>query len=155
MVKAQQDVPASPIMPIMDVRKGRLRWLAEELCELANAWGIEFDLNNRGGTTDNFAAWDVETPIYTDPITALTEAYDASLDLIVFSVGNAVAMGTELQPGWDEVHSSNMAKFLPGGHKREDGKWQKPPNWQPPKLREIIEAQIETGKSQQCQKPLL
>ena len=128
-------------MPPLDVRIGRLRWLAEELCELANAWGVEFDLNNRGTATDNFAAWPAPKPMYTDPTDALVEAYDATLDLLVFSVGNGVAMGTELFPGWQEVNRSNMTKFI-DGWLREDGKWMKGPSAQPPALRPIVEAQM-------------
>jgi len=141
MVKAQQETPDRPTLPTVQVRIGRLKWLAEELCELANAWGIEIDLNNRGNTTGNFYATPVNSPQFSDPVEAVTQAYDASLDLIVFSVGNGVAMGTDLQPGWDEVHSSNMSKFI-DGYRREDGKWMKGPSYHPAQLKPIIEAQI-------------
>ena len=149
MVKALQAAPSSPTMPSIQVRVGRLKWIAEELCELANAWGIEIDLNNRGNTSGNFCAEPLppEKCLYSDPVDALTEAYDASLDLIVFSVGNGVAMGEHLQPGWDEVIASNMTKFI-DGHKRDDGKWMKGPSWRPPQLRPIIEAQIAQAKDQ-------
>ena len=153
MVNAHQSTPDRPTMPPMDVRLGRLKWLAEELCELANAWGIEFDLNNRGTSTDNFAAWPAPRPQYTDPLEALVEAYDASLDLMVFSVGNGVAMGTELAPGWEEVHASNMTKFI-DGHLREDGKWMKGPSTRKPQLRPIIEAQLAAALERDKQKML-
>lgn len=154
MVKAQQVTPDRPTLPEMDVRIGRLKWLAEELCELANAWGIEFDLNNRGTSTENFAAWPAPNPQYTDPVDAITEAYDASLDLIVFAVGNGVASGTELQPGWDEVHASNMSKFI-DGYRREDGKWMKGPSYRPANLRPIIEAQLAAAKNRDSQQSLV
>lgn len=154
MVKAQQTTPDRPIIPPLDVRIGRLKWLAEELCELANAWSIEFDLNNRGTATNNFSAWPAPEPQFTDPVDMMTEAYDASLDLIVFAVGNGVASGTLLQPGWDEVHRSNMSK-IEDGYKREDGKWMKGPNYQPANLRPIIEAQIEAARQQDKQSTLV
>lgn len=148
MVKAAQHTPATPQLPPMSVRIGRLRWIAEELCELANAWGVDIDLNNAGRSTGNFMATPMPAEMcLKDPVEALTEAYDASLDLIVFSVGNGVAMGTDLQPGWDEVHSSNMSKFI-DGHKREDGKWMKGPSYRPAQLRPIIEAQLAASKAQ-------
>lgn len=149
MVNAQQEIPTGPTLPSIKVREGRLRWLAEELCELANAWGLEFDLNNRGNSSNNCTIWALppEKCQYNDSLEALTEAYDATLDLLVFSVGNGVAMGTDLQPGWDEVHSSNMSKFI-DGHRRDDGKWMKGPSYQSPKLRPIIEAQMAQAASQ-------
>lgn len=154
MVKAQQETPDRPTLPSMEVRVGRLRWMAEELCELANAWGIEFDLNNRGNTSDNFAAWPAPKPLYTDPLEAVVEAYDATLDMMVFSVGNGVAMGTELQPGWDEVHGSNMSKFI-DGYKREDGKWMKGPSYYAPKLAPIIQAQLLAAQNRDQQQRLV
>ena len=131
-------------MPDMNVRVGRLKWIAEELCELANAYGLEIDLNNRGGSTNNFMAEPFKRPVFTDPKDALTEAYDAVLDLMVFTVGTGVAMGTELEPGWEEVHRSNMSKFI-DGWKRADGKWQKGPSYTPANLASIIDAQLEAA----------
>jgi hypothetical protein len=32
------------------------------------------------------------------------------------------------------VDKSNLAKFETGGYKRDDGKWVKPPHWQPPDI---------------------
>lgn len=150
MTRAEQEMPSHPVLPSLQVRVGRLRWIAEELCELANAWGIEIDLNNRGGTSGNFYAEPFEKPVYSDPVEAITEAYDATLDLLVFSVGNGIAMGTELDPGWQEVHRSNMSKFI-DGWKREDGKWMKGPSYTPPNLRVIIEAQIKAAQERDRQ----
>lgn len=154
MVKAQQATPDRPTLPPVQVRVGRLKWLAEELCELANAWGIEIDINNRHGATDNFIAFEAVKPMFTNTTEAITQAYDASLDLIVFAVGNGVAMGTDLQPGWDEVHGSNMSKFI-DGHRREDGKWMKGPSYRPARLAPIIEAQIAAAQERDKQKPLV
>ena len=92
--------------------------------------------------------------MYTNTTEAITEAYDASLDLIVFSVGNGVAMGTDLQPGWDEVHASNMSKFI-DGHRRADGKWMKGPSYRPARLAPIIEAQLAAAQERDRQKPLV
>jgi predicted HAD superfamily Cof-like phosphohydrolase len=149
MVKAHQATPPSPALPPIEVRLGRLKWLAEELCELANAWGVEIELDNHENTTHHFSGAPLppEECLYPDPVEAIIEAYDASLDLIVFAVGNGVAMGTQLQPGWDEVISSNDTKFI-DGHLREDGKWMKGPSYRPANLRPIIVAQIEQAKNQ-------
>lgn len=142
MVKAEQVTPDRPTMPAMQVRLGRLKWLAEELCELANAYGVEIDLNNRGGTTDNFYATPLQRTVFQEgsPV-ALVEAYDAVLDLMVFAIGTGVAMGVDLEPGWEEVHRSNMSKFI-DGWKRPDGKWQKGPSYSAANLAPIIAAQL-------------
>lgn len=151
MVKAEQVTPDRPTMPDMQVRIGRLKWIAEELCELANAYNIEIDLNNRGGTTGNFVATAMERPVFTENSRlALVEAYDAVLDLMVFAIGTGVAMGTELEPGWEEVHRSNMSKFI-DGWKRPDGKWQKGPSYSPANLAPIIDAQLEAAASKDKQ----
>ena len=147
MAKAQQATPASPVLPPMDVRIGRLRWLAEEVCELANAWGVHIDLNNDFGATDSFSAEPFATPFITDPVEMMVQAYDANVDIMVFTIGNGVASGTDLQPGWDEVHASNMSKFI-DGHLREDGKFMKGPSYRPANLRPIIEAQMSQAANQ-------
>lgn len=142
MVKAQQVTPDRPTMPTMDVRIGRLKWLAEELCELANAFNVEIELNNRGGTTGNFYGVPMERPVFSEGTKLpLVEAYDAVLDMMVFAVGTGVAMGLELEPGWEEVHRSNMSKFI-DGHRRDDGKWIKGPSYSPAKLEPIVDDQI-------------
>lgn len=151
MVKAEQTTPDRPTTPTMAVRIGRLKWIAEELCELANAYGVEIDVNNRGGSKDNFVATIMERPIFEEnSIDALVEAYDAVIDLMVFAIGTGVAMGTDLEPGWEEVHRSNMSKFI-DGWKRPDGKWQKGPSYSPAKLRPIVLAQIEAAAAKDKQ----
>jgi len=149
MVKADQPLPDRPTLPPIQIRIGRLKWIAEELCELANAYGVEIDLNNHGNTTGNFATFQLppEKCQFQDPMDALTQAYDATLDLLVFGVGTGLAMGTDLTPGWLEVHRTNMLRFGPGGYKRADGKWIRPPDWQPPNLKAIILHQIEYAEA--------
>lgn len=73
-------------------------------------------------------------------ILSITNAYDATLDLKVVVIGTGVAMGVDLEPGWEEVHRSNMSKFI-DGYKREDGKWIKGPSYSPANLGPILEAQ--------------
>jgi len=156
MVHAEQAIPSKPCLPPLETRMGRLRWLAEELCELANAWGLEFETNNRGTAVDNFSCWAADKPMYDerDPaqaLSAIVDAYDANIDLLVFTIGNGVASGTALEPGWQEVHGSNMSKFI-DGHKREDGKWIKGPSYRRANLKPIIEAQL-ANEVKLCDKP--
>ena len=62
----------------------------------------------------------------------LVEALDGLVDTIVVCLGTAVEMGLDLDPFWQEVHASNMAKV--GGPTREDGKKLKPEGWVPPDI---------------------
>ena len=130
MVKAGQDTPARPVMPNADVRKLRVKLIAEELCELAESFGFDIEILN--GEVNVFS---------NGATTNLTESYDAILDLLVVTIGAGVAIGTDLEPGWQEVHRSNMSKFI-DGHRREDGKWVKGPSYSPAQLAPIIEAQL-------------
>ena len=60
-------------------------------------------------------------------------------DLLYVVYGTAVSLGIDMEPVFKEVHRSNMSKV--GGHKREDGKWVKPPTYSPASLEAILEAQ--------------
>lgn len=68
----------------------------------------------------------------------LVEAIDGLCDVIVVVLGTAVEFGIDLQPFWDEVHRTNMAKV--GGPVREDGKRLKPEGWEPPDIAGILES---------------
>ncbi len=70
----------------------------------------------------------------------LVEAIDGLCDSNYVNFGTAVVLGVDLQPFYDEVHRSNMAKE--GGPMRADGKVLKPEGWQPPRIAEILHAQI-------------
>jgi predicted HAD superfamily Cof-like phosphohydrolase len=65
---------------------------------------------------------------------------DAIADLLVVVNGAALAWGIGIKPVFNEVHRSNMTKI--GGPMREDGKCLKGPNYEPPKLEALLEAQI-------------
>lgn len=67
----------------------------------------------------------------------LVEAIDGLCDTIVVSYGTAEEIGIDLEPFYDEVMRSNMAKR--GGPVRADGKRLKPPGWTPPDLESILD----------------
>lgn len=69
----------------------------------------------------------------------LVEAIDGLCDVIVVVLGTAVEFGIDLQPFWDEVHRTNMAKV--GGPVREDGKRLKPEGWTPPDIPRLLRQQ--------------
>lgn len=64
---------------------------------------------------------------------------DGVADSIVVLLGTAISYGIDMQPIWDEVHKSNMAKV--GGEKRSDGKQLKPEGWSPPDVEGILRKQ--------------
>lgn len=138
MASAHQATPDRPAMPDADVRVLRVKLIAEELIELAQALGIHLRIDNDGGQ-DIPEARVVASPVAK---TDLVESYDAVLDLLVVVVGTANALGLDIEPGWQEVHRSNMSKFI-DGHLREDGKWVKGPSYSPADLQPIVDQQLE------------
>lgn len=66
-------------------------------------------------------------------------------DLLYVVYGTAVSLGIDMEPVFQEVHRSNMSKV--GGHKREDGKWVKPPTYSPAQLDSLLAAQMGSGES--------
>ena len=112
MIKAGQECPEKPILIDSHIFKLRHVLILEELEELRMA-----DFNDD-----------------------LVEVADAIGDLLVVVLGTAVAYGIDIDPIFQEIHRSNMSKFI-DGHKREDGKWIKGPSYSPANLKPIIEAQ--------------
>lgn len=70
----------------------------------------------------------------------LVETADAIGDLLYVVLGTAVSCGIDIAPIFDEIHRSNMSKFI-DGHRREDGKWIKGPSYSPANLIPIIDSQ--------------
>lgn len=69
------------------------------------------------------------------------ECLDALIDILVVTVGAIHSMGADGEGAWREVMRTNFAKIdaVTGKvRKREDGKVQKPANWQPPDLTKFV-----------------
>lgn len=147
MRSADQPVPDEPGVPDERTRILRVKLIAQELRELAHAYGIRVVMDSNQPET---AIVVVPEERYTPN---LREAYDATLDIQYVTVGNGIAMGLDLQPGWEEVQRSNMSKFI-DGHKGPDGKWIKGPSYRPARLQPIIDAQIEAAHSRKRQAQL-
>jgi predicted HAD superfamily Cof-like phosphohydrolase len=71
----------------------------------------------------------------------LTEIADAIADIVYILVGTAHLKGIPFDRVLAEVHRSNMTKLGPDGkaRRRADGKILKPPTFEPPRIREILE----------------
>lgn len=50
----------------------------------------------------------------------------------------ALYLGLPLSDIFDEVHMSNMTKFIDGYADPQDGKWRKGPSWRPPNIEHVI-----------------
>lgn len=70
----------------------------------------------------------------------IVEAIDGLCDVLVVVYGCAVEMGVDLEPYFEEVHRTNMAKV--GGPIREDGKRLKPEGWTPPRIAQMVESGV-------------
>jgi predicted HAD superfamily Cof-like phosphohydrolase len=117
MSAAGQDLVKSPTIPIEEVCKLRVDLILEEADELDTAL-----INND-----------------------IVEVADAIGDLLYVVLGTAIACGINIAPIFEEIHRSNMTKFI-DGHRREDGKWIKGPSYTPANLTPIIEAQIKEAQ---------
>lgn len=120
--ETQIDIGGSPPA----VRRGQLRakLIMEEAAETAAAL--------TGETIQYQIGFHDYEQVEPDSGVHLCEAIDGIVDTIVVSLGTAIEMGIQLQPFWDEVHRTNMAKA--NGPKRADGKQLKPPGWTPPDI---------------------
>lgn len=74
---------------------------------------------------------------------------DALCDLLYVTYGAAVAMGVDLEPFFEEVHRTNMAKE--GGPRRADGKQLKPPGWEPPRIAAMLADMVRDGQAGESQ----
>lgn len=109
----RQVAPTSPVIPDEASRLLRVTLIAEELQEFRIASANE----------------------------DIIEVADALADLLYVVYSAAVAWGIAIDPVFMEVHYANMQKFAPGSYEREDKKWMKPPGWQPPDIRAVLESQ--------------
>lgn len=105
---AKQETPGRLGPPTQATKNLRISLVAEELNELEIGMG------------------------YDD----LTHVADDLCDLLYVVIGTAVAYGMDLEPLFDEVHRSNMAKA--GGPLSPQGKQLKPEGWTPPDLAPIL-----------------
>src|SRR5438045_7658771 len=110
MQKAAQNCPTIPTWPSNEVAELRVGLINEELFELESAIQRE----------------------------NLEDVADAICDLLYVVYGAGIAFGLPVQTLFDEVHRSNMSKFV-DGHKNEYGKWIKGPSWVKPRIAAVLE----------------
>lgn len=129
---AGQATPSEPTVPDEATRLLRAKLLMEETLEtIIHGLGVGVDYFRANGT------W--KFSIVNPP--NMVEIADGVADMIVVATGTALACGIKLEPIQQLVDEANLAKFAPGATRREDGKWQKPPGWRPPKIAEELQRQ--------------
>jgi len=132
MAKAGQAVPDRPTVPDEATRRLRANLILEEALETIEALGFQVTLKPFDG--------EIEVgPQVRDP--DLEKVVDGCADTIVVTTGTLSAFGVADVAVQAEVDNNNLSKFGPGGHRREDGKWIKPPTWTPPDIKGILKAQ--------------
>lgn len=110
--KARQLIQNTPSIPSVEVTDLRVKLIHEETEELRAA----FDDGS------------------------IRDAADAIGDLLYVVLGTAVSCGIDIEPIFNEIHRSNMTKFIDGAL-RPDGKWMKGPSYSPVRLQPILDAQ--------------
>lgn len=123
--------PDHPTIGDAKTRELRIKLVADELQELAEALGYQLFMTPRYGA---------ELVKMTDKVD-LVETADALADLEYVVLGGQVAFGIPGQEVFDEVQRSNMSKLGADGKPilAPDGKVVKGPNYSPPNLYPIIE----------------
>lgn len=137
MKLAGQEVPAVPTYPSHEVMKLRAKLILEEALETVEALGFHAVVKS----VDNVVAVKVameRLELHNDGVVDIAEVIDGCCDLKVVTTGTLSAFGLPDELFQEEVDDNNMAKFGPGGRRREDGKWVKPPNHQPPDIQGLL-----------------
>jgi len=138
---AQQDVPEKPVVPSKEIRELRCKLILEEVIETINALGFDLCVDEEYTLMPSDFETGFISFVEKKEGPDLIEVADGCADIKVVTTGTLSACGiadAELQ---EEVDENNLAKFGPGGHRRDDGKWVKPPNHQPPNIKAILEKQ--------------
>lgn len=141
MLKAGQVVREKPSIELTEEeRELRVKLILEEALEFAYAMGVKVEARSVHAVNGIYSSDSLA--FYISPTTPinLVEAADAVADLNYVVNGSAVALGIDMEPIDEEVHASNMSKFI-DGHRREDGKWVKGPSYRPANIKPLIEAQ--------------
>lgn len=157
MEKAGQEVKTFPEIPSLQVRRLRARLLLEEVLETCEGLGlVPFIEEKRMG-------YDEKQPTHMllkiDHIEFgdngkpdLVKIADGCADVSVVNVGTMIACGIRDLDLLTLVDQNNLAKFGPGGYRREDGKWMKPPGHEPPDIAGLLRAQAEAAEMRELRR---
>lgn len=147
MTIAGQTVNEKPTVPSSADALLRVQLTLEETIEMAeailgkeaennsNAKKLLEDLNKDLGSLKAISLELKDKDLDVD----LLGVYDAIVDIDYVNTGAAVTFGLDLESGFNEVHASNMSKFVDGKALKDDlGKVIKGPNYWAPDLTKFI-----------------
>lgn len=129
---AGQHVVYSPHTPSETIRYLRAALILEEALETIKALG--FKASTTGASPKDFILDACDE-------CNLIEVADGCADISVVTIGTLSAFGISDKPLLKEVDESNLRKFGPGGYRRDDGKWIKPPDWKVPDIEGVLKSQ--------------
>lgn len=127
-------VQYGPVVPTLEHRLLRVKLIAEELTELAQASGVSLNICPNG---KDYRVDVNEAPNVT---VDLVECADALGDLRYVVDGSNLVYGFPGEAVLAEIHRSNMSKLDADGKPiyREDGKVMKGPDYTPPDIASVL-----------------
>lgn len=123
MMEAKQPVFITPRIPEPEQRMLRANLVYEEALELIEALGFELESKPKLKKCK-------------EPDLVLIADGLADLHYVAYC-GTGLACGIDMEPVFEEVHRSNMTKFIDGTF-RADGKYLKGPNYSKPDIKSIL-----------------
>lgn len=133
-------VMAKPTVPVIDARVLRVRLIAEELIELAEACGVNLRINCDVAPTEGMKTHALDVWPANEDKCDLVECADALGDLRYVVDGGNLIFGFPGEAVLAEIHRSNMSKLGEDGKPiyREDKKVLKGPDYTPPDIQTTI-----------------
>jgi predicted HAD superfamily Cof-like phosphohydrolase len=134
-------IAKTPCIPTPEVRALRLKLIAEELCELADAWGFSMVVNSHPFDTPAEQGNRVSCVPSPGAVVSLVEAADALGDLDYVVQGANLVAGYPAVKVLAAIQASNMSKLGADGKpvKRADGKIMKGPNYFKPDIAAVLQ----------------
>ena len=141
MEKAGQDLPEEPTVPNEETRVLRAKLIFEEAMETIEALGISVLTKISEDTLQIISEPESDIIFAPNKEPNLIEIADGCADISVVTIGTLSACGISCKPLLNVVDNHNLAKFGPGGYRRDDGKWMKPKNLTPPNIEKVLKDQ--------------
>lgn len=138
MLEARQELPSKPTMPSLEVRKLRASLILEEAIEtIRDGLGLELDGFASGELLNECHKAQEDGEWHEINSGDLVKLADGCADTKVVTIGTELACGIDGEAVFEEVHRSNMSKFIDGTF-REDGKYVKGPSYSKADIKKVL-----------------
>jgi predicted HAD superfamily Cof-like phosphohydrolase len=142
MQLAEQEVPNAPKIPDEKTRILRAKLILEEALETIRlGLGVEVVACGNNDMIVQVTEDNLRFCPSPEHMPNLEQIADGCADIKVVTTGTLSACGIADLLVQHAVDCNNLKKFSPGGKKREDGKWQKPPDHKPPDIQAVLDQQ--------------